>query len=54
MDERSVSIKVYLLRLLLQVTFALNHAKMQRTNKICYKNMINKSYAKVILIPSFH
>ena len=33
LDGRSMSIKVYSLRLLLQVTFALNHARMHQTQK---------------------
>ena len=37
--------------LLLQVTCALNHVRMQQPHKIYYKNKI---YAKVILKPSFH
>jgi hypothetical protein len=38
MNGRTVSIKVYSLCLLLQVTFALNHARMQQQIKIVMKH----------------
>jgi hypothetical protein len=53
MNGRTVSIKVYSLCLLLQVTSALNYARMHQQIKFVI-NMINKIYAKEILKPSFY
>ena len=50
MEGKTVSIKSLFTYLLLQVTCALNHVRMQQPHKICYKNKI---YAKVMLNHSF-